>query len=279
MERVFTLLSRVSQTEQGGRLPSWLSTHPDPQQRLQRAEALLAKLPPGQGSTGYRRDAMLQEVEGVIYGPDPRQGFFRRGVFYQPELGIALEGPPGWKATNQRDAVVWQPRNGDAVFALTLSNAPSSRAAAEQFFSQQGIQQVGGWPGTTEGGLGGQFVVQTQQGPLAGGVTFVEDGNRVYRLIGYAQQGRFNSYANEIVRSVQSFRRVGSREVGRVEPWRVHVVSVSAPTSLDEIARRSASTVPLQKIALLNNVEPNTTFASGEKVKLVVGGVEGATVD
>jgi predicted Zn-dependent protease len=172
--------------------------------------------------------------------------------------------------------VVWQPRDQNAIFALTLANARSPREAADQFFSQQGVQQVGGWPLQPEGGIGAQFEVATQQGPLVGAVTFVEDGGKVYRLLGYARQGSFRNYADEIGRAMESFRRASAREIGRVEPWRVDVVTLHEPMTLRELDRRSPSTVPVEKVALLNNVEPDATFAAGDKVKRVVGGVEGA---
>src|SRR6185436_20269318 len=126
MGNVFTLLSRVSRVEQGGRLPQWLATHPDPETRLKLMQTYYARLPSGLGSEGWRREPLLQVVDGVTYGPDPSQGFFRNGVFYHPELGFAVETPRGWKGINQRQAVVWQPREKDAIFALTLANARSA---------------------------------------------------------------------------------------------------------------------------------------------------------
>jgi predicted Zn-dependent protease len=279
MSTVFTLLSRVSKVEQGGRLPDWLATHPNPDERLKLMQTYYTRLPTGLGSEGWRRDPYLQSLDGVLYGPDPREGFFRNGVFYHPELGFRIESPRGWKGTNQKQAVVWQPRGNDALLALTLSEGGSPRAAAERFFAQQGVQLVGQWPLQPRGAVGGQFAADTQQGQVTGAVTFVEAGGKVYQLLGFAPQGAFRGYADEVGRAMESFARVSSRELGRVDPWRVDVVRIGEPMTLREFDRRYPSTVGIERVALLNNAEADTRFAAGERVKRVVGGVPGAEIE
>ena len=219
MSSVFTLLSRVSRSEQGGRLPDWLATHPNPEDRLRLIQASYSKLPPGLGAAGFRREPYLQRLEGVAYGPDPREGFFRRGVFYHPQLGFAMESPPGWKGTNQKQAVVWQPNSKDAVLVLTLAAGGSARVAAQQFFSQQGVDLVGQWALQPNGAVGGQFQANTQQGPVTGAASFIENGGRVFQLLGFATSSSWRNQAETIGRAMQSFQRVSAREIGPVEPW------------------------------------------------------------
>jgi predicted Zn-dependent protease len=141
------------------------------------------------------------------------------------------------------------------------------------------VSQIGQWPLQPRGAEGAQFQANTQQGPVDGAVTFVEHGGKVYELIAYAQQGSFRGYADEIGRAMQSFRPAGAREIGRVEPWRVDVVAVPSAMTLRELDRREPSTVPIEKVALLNNAELDTRFAAGDRVKRVVGGVPGAEID
>ncbi|HET9768562.1 MAG TPA: hypothetical protein VFS60_17080, partial [Thermoanaerobaculia bacterium] len=196
-----------------------------------------------------------------------------------PELGFALETPRGWKGTNQREAVVWQPRDKDAVFALTFANAGSARAAAQQFFNQQGVQLLGQWPLQPSGAVGGQFQANTQQGPVAGAVTFIEADGKVYQLLGFAPQGAFRGYAEEVGQAMRSFHRTSARELGRVEPWRIEVVKLAAPMSLRDFDRQHPSTVPLERVALLNNAELDTRYVAGDELKRVVGGVPGAEIE
>jgi len=276
MGNVMTLLTRVSRSEQGGRLPDWLATHPNPEERLQRMQAAYTHLPAGLGSAGFQREALLSHLEGTVYGSDPRQGFFRRGVFFQPEMGVALEGPRGWKGSNSRQAVAWQAPDQGAVMALTLSQDQDPRRAADRFFSQSGVVQANGWSGPP-GGLGSQFVANTEQGQLEGAVSFVQQGGRVFELIGFSRGGMWGRYANDVARAMGSFGRVDQRQLGRVEPWHVDLVQISKPMNLRDFDHAHPSTVPLEKVALLNNVDTNAQVPPGT-VKRVIGGVPGAEV-
>jgi len=286
MSNVFELLSRVGKSEQGGRLPSWLETHPDPAERLQRMQAAYTKLPPGLGAAGFRREALVDHLEGTVYGDDPRQGFFRQGVFFQPDMGIAIESPRGWKGTNSKEAVIWQPRDQGALLVLSLAQARDARQAANQFFSQQGVQQVSGLGlnngyGGSYGGntVGSEFVANTQQGQLVGTVNFIQQGNQVFQLLGYSQSNNWRNYAPEIERAMQSFQRVSARELGPIEPWKVDLVRIDRPMTLREFDQQHPSTVPLAKVALLNNVDVGTQLPAGQVVKRVIGGVPGAQMD
>jgi predicted Zn-dependent protease len=276
MSEVFGMLSRVSAAEgEGqGRLPSWLATHPNPEERQARMETHYASLPDSAGSPAWRREPYLAQMDGVVYGPDPRQGFFRRGVFYHPELGFRLEAPRGWKGINQRQAVVWQPPQKDALFVLTLAQGNDPRRAAQQFFNQQGVSAVGDLPRGIRA-TGAEFQAQTQQGVLQGAVGFLEHRGQVYQLLGFAQPGDWRQYGDDVARAMASFERETDREILEAQPMRVDVVKLDRAMSLAEFDRRHPSTVPLQKVALLNNVEPNTQLRAGDEVKRVVGGPRG----
>ena len=276
MGEVFGLLSRVSRAEgEGqGRLPSWLATHPDPEERRARMETQYASLPDSATSPAWRREPYLDRMDGVVYGPDPRQGFFQRGVFYHPELRFRIETPRGWRGVNQRQAVVWQPPQKDALFVLTLAEERDPRRAAQKFFAQQGIAAVGDLPRGIAA-TGAEFQAQTQQGVLQGAVGFLEHQGRVFQLLGFAQPGDWRRYGDEIARAMASFERESDSEVLRAQPMRVDVVKLDRAMTLAEFDRRYPSTVPLQKVALLNNLEPNTALRAGDEVKRVVGGPRG----
>ena len=275
MGEVFSLLSRVSANEQKGRLPNWLATHPNPEERLQRVQT---RYTAGDDPASWHPERFLAQVDGIVYGADPRQGFFRQGVFYHPELGFSMRSPSGWKGINQREAVVWQAPNEDAVFVLTMAQGNSPRQAAQQFFNQQGVTAVADWPVSPGGGSeGAQFEAQTQQGVLLGATSFFEHGGRVYQLMGFAPQGVWRGYREEIARAMDSFDRLDDRRFGDVQPMRVDVVSVDRPMTLREFDRRYPSSVSLEELALVNHLDANAQLSAGQDVKRIVGGVEGAS--
>lgn len=276
MPRVFETLRRVSEKEtQGGRVPGWLSTHPTPQDRIQRIESEVAKLDRDFSRATVGKARYLQAMDNVVFGQNPREGYFRGNTFIQPELGFQINFPQGWKVSNQKQAVGAISPREDAVVVLTLSNRNSPQQAAQEFFSQQGIVQgqalqadLGGLPGVTR-----VFGVQRgQSGDLQGVAAFVEYGNRVYQILGYTLANNWRGYGDELSSALASFSRVTDRRLLSVEPQRLDIVTLPSAMTLQEFDRRYPSSVDLQTLAIINHAQPSTRFNAGSEVKRVVGG-------
>src|SRR5688572_43012 len=106
MAEMFRTLERLGAgSESEGRVPGWLSTHPDPGNRVQATMQKIAatSLPAG---LKVERDAFLQRTQGIIFGENPRQGFFRQSQFLHPDLKFQLDFPSGWKTQNTMTAVI-----------------------------------------------------------------------------------------------------------------------------------------------------------------------------
>ena len=71
---VFSVLDRASQKSGEGRLPSWLSTHPAPEDRAQRLQAAITA--GNLSGSKVERRAYLDQLDGMIFGENPREGFF-----------------------------------------------------------------------------------------------------------------------------------------------------------------------------------------------------------
>ena len=273
MPQVFETLRRVSAQQKEGRIPNWLATHPTEEARIQTISGEVAKLDVS-GNRIVNREGYIKQLDNVVFGPNPREGYFIGSTFIQPDLAIQIRFPQGWKTSNEKQAVGAISPNQDAIVVVTLSDQRSSQAAAQQFFSQQGIQEgqtlrvdLGGLPGVAR-----VFSAQTQSGEIEGIAAFVEKGGKVYRLMGYTPAQNWRSYQDEISSSLGSFGPVTDRRALNVEPKRVDVVSLPSPMTLEEFARRYPSTVDLQTLAIINQADPNTRFPAGTEVKRVVGG-------
>lgn len=274
MSDVFRTLARVSAQQGQGRIPGWLSTHPTPEDRIQRINAQVAEL----GNVSNRtigRERYLNAIDGVVFGTNPREGYFQGNTFIHPELGFQLRFPEGWKAQNQKQAVGAMSPKQDAVVVLTLSGRRSPDEAAREFFSQQGIVQGQALQARLDGlpAVARLFGVQRGQGGnLQGIVAFVEKDNKVYQILGYTLAQSFNRYDNLLSNSLGSFERVTDRRLLDVQPARLDVVSVPSAMTLDEFNRRYPSSVNLETLAIINDAERNTRFPAGTEVKRVVGG-------
>lgn len=272
MLEVFGVLDGVTRAEGGGRMPDWLSTHPSPGNRLARIQGQIAST--GASGTVVNRAEYLRRLDGMVFGENPREGFFRDNAFYHPDLRFQLAFPRGFKTQNQKQAVVGVSEAQDALVALTLASGASPEEAARQFFSQQGVQAgrsgrdtIGGLPAYTA-----FFDAATEEGTLRGEVSFVSYDGKIYQLMGYTPVARFSAYQNAFDAAIRSFSRLTDPRYLGVQPKRLELVKLERQMALPEFARAYPSTVELGTIGLINGVGANQLLPGGQLAKRVVGG-------
>lgn len=274
MPKVFAMLDRVSQAGGGGRLPQWLSTHPNPENRQQRIAALVAQLPQDFSGRLVRRDQYLRRLDGMTFGPNPREGFFRGSLFLHPDLQFQIRFPEGWKTSNQKRAVLVQSPQQDALMQLTVADEASPDAAVRSFLSQQGIT-AGPVSSHTVNGLpaaSASFQATTQEAVLAGQVAAVRYGGAVYRLLAYAAEARWVSYQAIARAAFQSFERLSDPAALAVQPLTIAIVRLDRAMTLEQFQQRYPSQVDGPALARVNQVEPGAQLAAGQLIKRVVGG-------
>jgi predicted Zn-dependent protease len=273
---MFETLGRVSAASGQGRLPNWLSTHPDPADRSRRIAEAIPKLPAEEQRGQVDREGYLRRIDGIVFGDDPREGFFEDASFYHPELRFQMQFPRGWKQNNQKQAVGAMSPGQDALVVLSLTRRESPEIAAREFFGQQGVQQGGSWRGNLEGlpAVAHEFLAATQSGNLQGVAAFVAHGGRVFQLLGYAPQARWSSQRTAITQSVGSFGPLTDRRRLEVQPQRLALVELSQPMTVREFAQRYPSSVPVSTLAVINHVDESRRLPAGTMVKRVVGGTE-----
>ncbi len=273
MLEVFGVLDGVTRAEGGGaRMPDWLSTHPSPGNRLTRIQGQIATT--GASGTIVNRAEYLHRLDGMVFGENPREGFFRDNAFYHPDLRFQLSFPRGFKTQNQKQAVVGVSEAQDAMVALTLAAGASPEEAARQFFSQAGAQAgrsgrdtIGGLPAYTA-----FFEAATEEGALRGEVSFVSYDGKIFRILGYTPAARFATYQDAFAATLRSFSRLTEPRYLGVQPKRIELVNPDRQMALPEFGRAYPSTVELGTIGLINGVAANQMFARGELAKRVVGG-------
>ena len=273
MPEVFRMLDRLTTAEGGSRLPTWLETHPSPANRVAAINTQIAALPQDFSGTSVNRDAYERLLEGLVFGINPRQGYFTGSQFSHPDLRLRVTFPDGWTTNNGAQAVVAVSPQGDAAVELSQASEASAEAATRAFLSQQGI--TGGAPGrATVSGLSTErspFSAATANGALRGTVQFVEYAGNVYRLLGYAPDARWSTYQAAAERTLQSFQRLTDPAALNAQPQRVSIVQIGQRTTIEALIGQRSSPVSGATLALINQVELQTALESGRLVKWVVG--------
>lgn len=270
MPKVFDTLDRLSQAHGGGGTPQWLSTHPDPGNRVADMTASISELPPEQRQGTVGRDVYLRRIENLVFGDDPRQGYAIANTFYHPVLAFKVEFPDQWQIINQRQLVAALSPSQDAVVVLSMSDKETPNAGFDAFFGQQGIER-----GPNRGrNLMAFRALDSQSGSpvIEGLIGYLNHGRQLYQLIGYTKIATWDAYSSVMQRSLTSFAKVSDRRYLEVEPSTIDVVELPRAMTLAEFAERFPSTVELDQLALINGVTAQTRLEKGQLVKRVVGG-------
>src|SRR5881275_776703 len=144
MPHVFEMLTRVSQAQGGGRVPEWLATHPNPENRRGRIEQEIAALPQNFSGAAVNRDIYLRRLDGLVFGNNPREGYFKENQFFHPDLRFRVTFPEGWTTNNGKQAVMAVSPQQDAMVEVSVAKEPTADAAARAFLAQQGL--TSGYP-------------------------------------------------------------------------------------------------------------------------------------
>jgi predicted Zn-dependent protease len=273
MSKTFETLARVGSLSGGGRVPTWASTHPDPGDRLQKAQQRAAAVPAESLRIALvNRDAYLRVIDGIVFGVNPRQGYFEGTRFNHPDLRFRVDFPSGWQTQNQADAVIAVSPANDAVVQLSLGGSESPDALLQKFGQQQGVQ-TGNAQRTTVNGLTAAtatFTAQDQQSnQLAGRVMYVSYGGTTYQLLGYSSAAKFGGYSGAIAQSMQSFAQLTDQTALGKQPVHLSLVRLPRAMTVDEFYRQYPSAVRLEIIAAINGVALGETLSAGTMAKRV----------
>lgn len=270
----YTMLKRVGD-QAGQRLPVFLSTHPDPGDREARTTALSAAAV--QGLSGLRINGRdyVQRTDGIVYGSDPRQGYFEDEHYYHPGLAIDLRFPAGWKTQDSRSAVVAAEPQNLAKMQMSLAAATAGSPAAyvdglvragKVTRADGSSETIAGWPAWV-GRLG---VTNAQGAPGVLSAGFIQRGGEPMLQFLGASGAPGDANEAKILASIRSMRRLTDAARLQPQPGRVRVVRVGVQAPLSQfIAGLGPQGTTPEDEAILNNLELDEVVRIGQLLKTV----------
>ncbi|MEX0899369.1 MAG: M48 family metalloprotease [Gammaproteobacteria bacterium] len=271
MTDVFASLQRIGEASGRSPVPAWMSTHPYPEERIVRIQNRLAgaTLPLGARAG---EDEYMARVDGLPYGENPRNGYFENTRFVHPDMRFQVNFPQGWMTQNMAQAVMAGSPDQDAIVQLSLAKGTPQEAAAA-FLGQQGItagpvntRSVNGLNAATA-----EFQAQTEQGALAGAVSFITLDEHTFGIVAYTGADRLPKYAAAFQGVFDSFGRLTDPQALAVQAPRLSVMRTPRAMSLQQFNASYPSTIPLDELALVNQlVDGSALIPAGAHVKRVV---------
>jgi predicted Zn-dependent protease len=276
MADVFAALQRAGEIEGRAGLPGWLATHPAEPERIRAVERRIERLGQQQARPRVGQDDFLRRLDGLVYGDDPRNGYFHGGTFYHPELAFRFDVPSGWRTQNMTSAVMALSPQRDGLVQLTFTGL-GPEEATRALLAQPGMrgkttsQSINGVPAIVT-----RFAAAGEQGEVRGYVAFLAHGGTTYQLVTYAPAGAYATHADEFRRVVGSFAPLTERAALTMRPATLDVVRLDRSTTLVDFAARNPGQ-RVGQLALLNQVhDPRRPLPAGTYLKRVVPGTPAA---
>ncbi len=279
MAHFFKTLEKMSE---GGRIPTFMSTHPNPGDRFVKvnqhaADVQMAKNL-NKNNLKINRDSYLKMIDGIIYGEDPKQGYVEGNIFYHPELLFQFNVPAGWQLVNSPAEVQMAPEDGKAIILLDVEEATTLDQAATNVIDRNKIK-VEDRTNINVNGLPAVALYGTQTGDAQNGqqaevlklmVYLIKYNNMIYKFIGLSTNQDFNTYFSNFSATMKSFNKLSDASKINKLPQRIKIVSTKRTASLKDVMNDfSQSSDNLSKLSLLNGMELTESVPAGTLVKIL----------
>jgi predicted Zn-dependent protease len=280
MAGFFQTLDRLS--GEGGEVPTFLSTHPDPADRERKVGKLAAEWKRKTNATDLKvnRENYLKMIDGLVYGDDPKQGFVENNAFYHPVLKFQFAIPSGWKVQNTPQQVQMAPSDGRAVMVLMLAPGNSLEAAAQGVLQKNQLKvveskqiNVNGLPAIAV--VADQQVQQQQQQQASQPTVrallyFIQYGENIYNLIGLSAQADFNGYLPLFQSTMGTFSQLTDPQKLNKQPERIRVKTVPQDGTLSQIfGSLRVDQKRMEELAVLNGMTLNDRVERGSLIKVI----------
>ena len=276
MADFFTTLQRQSAAdgEGGARLPEFFSTHPSPVNREATVRTMAAnwqaKLPFRQPRVG--RKAFLAQVDGLVYGEDPRKGFRDGDWYYLPQYQLKMPIPSGWDFTREgKDFQMTDPQQKAAALLTIYPDAKADEVAAA-FVEATGAKLQKNELSFQAGMNVRRLLSVLQDGEQVAVIAsnFFQRGADVFGFHGIAEQGDYQALASQLEFPAKGLSLIKDRARLNPTPQRIVVRSVDRSGSVEQVLKRLNVKQELwQKTAWLNGKRLTDGLAAGEQIKVI----------
>ncbi len=256
-------------------IPEWARTHPLTDNRVERARAKAQETGIAPDQLPEQELAYLTQLDGLLYGDDPEQGFVIGRRFAHPVLRIGFAAPQGFTLTNSPQAILIEGPDGlrgefgvgrvppggldtyvAAIFDQLLRGAPADIGPAQAIV-------VNGVPALIV-----PATVRTEQGRVEINVAaYSGSGATAYHFImaGQSSEGLRASIAELFA----SFQMLDAQQIASLRPRVIRTMQVSGRQPVAELARLMASEHPVDHFLMLNGLAPGESPSAGKLVKIV----------
>jgi len=254
-----------------------MQTHPRTSDRINQAKELAkTETPPDARRV---RLPFLSQIDGLLFGKDPKEGFMKGDTFIHPELGFKFDFPPNFKVDNGKTKIEATDDKGTTiVFDMESPKVATGMPDLSSYISRHwgpkldikpenvDTLTINGLPAATA-----RASVDTNKGPHEFRMLVIRGArDRLYRFVFLTTPEVTDKMSVPLRRTTYSFNLLKPGEENQFQPPRIRIKTVNAGESETSIAAK----MPFDDynddwFRALNLNVISDGLAIGEKVKVV----------
>jgi len=272
MVAFFGSLQRLGDLSEGASLPGFLSTHPLTSERIQNLKAMLKE---EDKRLLIQKQPYLNQINNIVFGEDPRQGYVEESTFYHPQLRFFFSFPGDWTLRNTPSQVILASKDGNGAVVLQAEKSSENLS----LYAQKKTENIEGkrFRGEQDLTINGLSayqqlfdVVRQDKEDLRLQLTCIRKGSYIFSFTELSVVQDFNMYDRQFRAIVGSFDELRDKAHLNRKPKRLKVIKASGRETLQQIFIQAGMEKDLwPKIAIMNGMELNQTPQRDQSIKTV----------
>jgi predicted Zn-dependent protease len=273
----FQTLKRIESESENKRERSFLddlfASHPPLEERIKKdIERTRIFLASGEKEVVSLPNQYKSQLDGLLYGDDPKNGVIEDNVFKHRDLRFELTFPEDWKITNEKNKV-WAKHPQKEWYVTLTQHDLAKRISPEKYAKKRakkvGLKIVSGK--TIKINYLSAFVGRGRRDSFFLKFAYIFKGDKVYCLGGRAPRSEFGEVEKEFTKAIFSFRELSVSEAKEIKAARIKVYTIKKGDTLQSIAQKELGDIKKAKdIAMLNGLQLETSLKEGDKLKLII---------
>jgi predicted Zn-dependent protease len=285
MANFFGTIKRITDNA-GQKIPSIMSTHPDPGDRFNNVHSMAKSYQDANvGTYAVNRESYLQMINGILYGEDPKQGFVEKNMFYHPQLRFQFPVPTGWESQNSPQQFQMAPKDDKSAMILTLAQGASLDEATQNLVKQFNLNILQKSATTINGNpavvlVSQQQPQQQQQGQQTQAKTpettlqiatwLIQYNGMIYAMHGLSMLSDFQNNYNTFNAVATNFRELSDPDKLNRQPDRVYIKAAPRDGSFrDVMATMGMPAARLEELGVVNSLKADDAIKRGTLLKVI----------
>ena len=253
---------------------SYLASHP---YTLKREEYLRKEIETLEWTTkeaiADNRKDIYENLNGMYFGQNPRQGIFKENLFMQPDMNFVILFPEKWETVNIPVAVGASQPDGEAQIVFRLDNPDSDPDSLGLDFVKHIKENYDLNPKESKslminGNPAYLVVLQDDSGsePVEVQIYWLKMGDLMFNVMGIS----YLKFSDKINQTVQSVRYLSNEEKTNITGLKIRYAQAIENETLDDFSKRTNNNWDIQTTRLMNGLEDDIKLEEGQFLKIVV---------